>query len=362
MSERLIIKNFGPIKSVELELGEFVVLIGDQGTGKSTVAKVLIGVQNTVFRDLLDINFDPANKDTHLFFEHLRIVGIINYLNVNSEIHYSCSTYSFDFKSGVVVLDKSKINLDRQISYNFNYIPSERSLAITLSDSLFALMQTETALPQLFLRFGDKFQKARRDKESFDYRNIFGVKYMHKEGRDVIILPSGKEIFIYESSSGIQGAISLLIVFDFIAKTSTSKTLLVIEEPELNCFPETQYKIIKHFIESNISENNSESVHYKNQILITTHSPYILTSLNNLMYAYQVGKEEPEKTNKIIEEKYWLNPDDVSAYMMLPNGQCENILDKEGLIKAEKIDEVSRKLNIEFDLLQNIELGISENK
>ena len=41
MKEKLIIKNFGPIKSVDLDLGKITVLIGDQATGKSTVAKVL---------------------------------------------------------------------------------------------------------------------------------------------------------------------------------------------------------------------------------------------------------------------------------------------------------------------------------
>ena len=41
MKEKLIIKNFGPIKSVDLDLGKITVLIGEQATGKSTVAKVL---------------------------------------------------------------------------------------------------------------------------------------------------------------------------------------------------------------------------------------------------------------------------------------------------------------------------------
>ena len=58
---------------------------------------------------------------------------------------------------------------------------------------------------------------------------------------------------------------------------------------------------------------------------------------------YKVGQLNPDKANKIIEKKYWINPDDVSAYMMLPNGECEDIFDREeSLIKAEKIDNVSR--------------------
>ena len=39
--ERLVIMNFGPIKSVDLKLGKMTILIGEQATGKSTIAKVL---------------------------------------------------------------------------------------------------------------------------------------------------------------------------------------------------------------------------------------------------------------------------------------------------------------------------------
>ncbi|HEX8677413.1 MAG TPA: AAA family ATPase, partial [Segetibacter sp.] len=44
MKEKLVIKNFGPIENVELELRRFNVLIGENSTGKSTVAKVLVSI------------------------------------------------------------------------------------------------------------------------------------------------------------------------------------------------------------------------------------------------------------------------------------------------------------------------------
>jgi hypothetical protein len=46
---------------------------------------------------------------------------------------------------------------------------------------------------------------------------------------------------------------------------------------------------------------------------------------------------------------------------MLSNGECEDIFDREeGLIKAEKIDDVSRILNEQFDALLNIEYSKNE--
>lgn len=47
--------------------------------------------------------------------------------------------------------------------------------------------------------------------------------------------------------------------------------------------------------------------------------------------------------------------------MMLPNGECEDIFDREeGLIKAEKIDGVTNTLNEQFSELLNLEFAGNE--
>ncbi len=376
MKEKLVIKNFGPIKSVELELGRFNVLIGEQGTGKSTVAKLLTGLRSTFFIDLFNVTDDETiNRETQLFFEHLKLVEIQNYFYDNTEIQYLCELYSLELKNKMVIIKKRREPLLEESLYNnLNYIPAERILVTTLANSLFALIETGTSLPKLFLRFGDKFQKARKEQTSFDYTNILGIKYIYKDNKDIIILPSGKEIPTQDASSGIQGSVSLLTVFNSITGHGRIKHshfqnsdklvgYLIIEEPELSCFPETQHKLLKHISKEIAIKEDFGKVYYKYRLLITTHSPYILTSLNNMMYAYKIGQLYNDEADKIIEKKYWINPDDVSVYMMLPNGECEDIFDREeGMIKAEKIDEVSRKLNSQFDLLQDIELGINEDK
>ena len=38
---KLIVKNFGPLKDIEIEVREMVVFIGAQASGKSTLAKLL---------------------------------------------------------------------------------------------------------------------------------------------------------------------------------------------------------------------------------------------------------------------------------------------------------------------------------
>ena len=358
MKEKLIIKNFGPIKVVELKLSKFNVLIGDQGTGKSTVAKLLIAIGNTCYREIFDLKEDENfDKPTNQFFGHLKNVGIYSYLSDNTEIFFENSKYKFTYLNQIAIPELKTNDFLKLISYDFTYIPAERNIAIALLDSLYALIEIKASIPSLLLRFGNKFQTARKNPNQLNYKEIIGVNYQFKDNVDIIILTSGKEIRIRESSSGIQGLVALLTVFNYVVLEESKKAgnLLVIEEPELDCFPKTQYKLVKHFINST---NDYIEDDYKDQLLITTHSPYILTSLNNLMYAYQVGQKHHQDVNKIINKKYWVNPNYVSAYQLLANGTCENIIDEDGLIMAEKIDVISREINKEFDLMQDIKLGI----
>ena len=39
--QKIIIKNFGPVKDAEIEIKKVLVLIGEQASGKSTIAKLI---------------------------------------------------------------------------------------------------------------------------------------------------------------------------------------------------------------------------------------------------------------------------------------------------------------------------------
>ncbi len=364
MSEILHIKNFGPIEAVSISLKEINLLIGDQGTGKSLIAKTLIAVRNSIFLEIFDLKpNDKLSKATNLFLGHLDLVGLQSYLHKDTFISYSYKGYSLKYSNQTATITgKENISIGEALSFNFNYIPAERNMVSVLADSLYALLQVQAELPKLFLRFGNKYQTARKFKERFEYSEILGVDFLHANDKDYIITKEGIQLDLMNASSGIQGCVAMLTVIDSILQSpklvsqntlpiTTSFNLLVTEEPEIGCFPNTQNKLIRYIV-----ENNKGLMGYKNQLFFTTHSPYVLTSINNLMYAYKIGIAN-DKVANVVSKKYWLNPEDVSCYLLKTDGTCESIIDEDGLIKAEKIDEVSDKINTEYAQIGEIRYG-----
>ena len=93
------------------------------------------------------------------------------------------------------------------------------------------------------------------------------------------------------------------------------------------------------------------------KLLITTHSPYILSAFNNLLYAGSIAadssKEETviQKLNEIVPRTMRIKPNTLSAYMV-ENGSALSLIHEEtGLISAEAIDEASDQLSQEFNEL-----------
>lgn len=128
-------------------------------------------------------------------------------------------------------------------------------------------------------------------------------------------------------------------------------TKIIIEEPEQNLFPETQSCLVK-YIFNHVKVN-------RDNIVITTHSPYILSTLNNLIYAYSVGQDERESVASVVPETTWVNYNDVAAYMLMDGGLVSLMDDELKQLKVEMIDGVSSELNEEYEKLMNIDFGKS---
>lgn len=123
-----------------------------------------------------------------------------------------------------------------------------------------------------------------------------------------------------------------------------------VEEPEAHLFPEAQYNVVK--VLALLRSCYEDAPNY----FITTHSPYVLTAINNLLY---VGKIR-ELDNKTSDLEKDFNPylgidfKHLNAYSII-DGYSKSILDEESeLIDATLIDSVSSVFSDEFDKLLDI--------
>jgi hypothetical protein len=157
-------------------------------------------------------------------------------------------------------------------------------------------------------------------------------------------------------SSGQQEALPLALVFAYITSlhlNSRSLTNIYVEEPEAHLFPDAQEQMSRL-----ISFLQHHNANHEITFAITTHSPYILASFNNLIKAGNMVKENPglkEAVCRVIPESMHIDIERFSAYS-LENGRAASIIDDEtSLIDPRAIDGVSESIMEIFNALQDIE-------
>ncbi len=254
------------------------------------------------------------------------------------------------------------------------FIPSGRSLISTLADQLqdiepysldFFMKSFVERINRLKLSFRDTLNILIEEREGLinEEANLNEVKYAGRIIKKILkgeyrFQPDGERIYLNEdqyvklqyASSGQQESVwILLLIFRYILDGTS--VFIVFEEPEAHLYPETQNDIVELIgLLANINNN---------QIVVTTHSPYILSSFNNLLYAYQIGTNkvgiEKEAVESIVNNNVWIDPNRTSAYFISEN-HCESIFDEElKLIQAEKIDSASSIINNKFNDLFNLD-------
>ncbi|MBI4331697.1 MAG: ATP-binding protein [Chloroflexi bacterium] len=255
------------------------------------------------------------------------------------------------------------------------FVPAGRSLLATLADQIQniqspkldylmnAFIQRINNSKPLFMKtFGELVmdrKKLTQQKIQFDFltaaeqiiENVLKGRYQFDAGEEKLYFSRDHYTKLNYASSGQQESMWILLLI-FLIILENRRAFMVFEEPEAHLFPEAQQDIVQLMaLLSNVSDN---------QVVITTHSPYILSSYNNLLYAHLVGQEKPEHTQLLLDRRLWIAPRRLGAYLV-SNGRCESIVDTAShLIKAETIDGASESINRTFDRLFDIETGADD--
>lgn len=122
---------------------------------------------------------------------------------------------------------------------------------------------------------------------------------------------------------------------------------VIIEEPELNLFPQTQQELIYHMF-SVLNETARE-----HQLVLTTHSPFILFAINNCMLGGLVKNKIPnEEQSNFASHAAWINPSLVSIYEIF-DGTIRSIQDEDGIIEDNYLNQAYKENSDEYLTMLN---------
>ena len=366
---KLEIKNIGPIKDVDFELNKINVLMGPQSSGKSTIAKIISFCQWAEKRYLLDGNFKYDVREQLLDFHRLGD----NYFSENSVFTYETDFIKISYKGKKLKKSFRKKQTSKIYKKSKNiYIPSERNF-VSVIPNLSKYKETNDNI----MSFVYDWFTAKRIFHSSNLLSILNldIQFYNKaeNDNDVLVLKNKKEILLREGSSGLQSIIPLIVIIehltDYIYKNNISNSVeekdslknfifnnlnkildlskfknldeaknyqlneadmkkiissyqrarflesynstnFIIEEPEQNLFPSTQRDLINYLFK----KMNDKRDH---TLLLTTHSPYILYSINNCIMGYNIkDKISKEDESEIINKDSWINPELVSIWQV----------------------------------------------
>lgn len=391
--ERLVVRNFGPITKLDINIYPFTIFVGTQGSGKSTISKLIticrdvrwwiqILENDNVMRPFVDFGIE----------EYFQKNSYILYTFKEDKVEYVNGKFSYESdetteKKSLITLLKSiisgvndsflsrtgglnKDSQDDKISYLMNansrlglYVLAERNIVGQLSNSLASIILNSIPLSKTILEYMSIFEKAKKEFPKYNVP-FLGMQFVIVNGQERIQLKGRKKnLSLSSCSSGLQSVLPMLMVIDYALKTQCFDAF-VIEEPEQNLFPENQRELL-YFLMSKYKTS------LLRQLIVTTHSPYFLSCLNVLMLAHILYQNDDDlirdKVAEIVRPEYMIDPQKVAVYSLKLSSEnknyCTNIVSEQtNLVSANEIDSVSDYIGDDFDRLYELFLETKKNK
>ena len=406
MNERLVVKSFGPVRDLDITFKKVTLFIGDQGTGKSCVAKLF-----SLFKWLEKVLIQKKYKRNY-FEQYNRFLTklcpyhrIESFIRPDSYLRFESNLYDFVYSDGFFrIHDKNEdAGLFKTSDKNGDgiskimYVPAERSI-VSVAENKTKLLKE---LPDSSETFSDEFVNAKKFFKSGYELPFEGLHFEYDSLNEVGWISGGDyKVRLINASSGIQSSLPMCMVSEYLSKmiadreeiklskeekdrlekrvaeimqddaiSDSIKDMMIrqlssanrydrfiniVEEPELNLFPQSQMKVLRSLIAVNSSSE-------QNMLVLTTHSPYSLAILNMLIMGAKVYQKADENDREIIENilphRYHLNEKDVAAYRLSSKEEnyCVSIINPNtGMIAKNDLDSCSDEINRIFNQLYRL--------
>lgn len=254
------------------------------------------------------------------------------------------------------------------------YIPAGRSLLATMSEQLHDISVSEMDLTmQEFVKliratksqFGTKIPemvqnytktvKGQINNSAVTHayeliKKILKADYVNDSDGEKIYFDEHHWVKLMYGSSGQQEALWILML-TLIIILENRRAFVVIEEPEAHLFPIAQKDMISLIA---LMVNATDS-----RVIITTHSPYILTSSNILLYSEKVENNYRGEEKPVIPRSIRLSYHKFAAYKVENAADSlTSLMDENShMISTDYIDKVSEITNNELEHLLDMEIN-----
>lgn len=346
MKESIIIKNFGPLKEVEIDdIKPLTVFIGKSAGGKSIIMKVIV-LMRYIYKMVNIRSYLKNAKITRspfkLRFNSLLHDGLKEMITAQTEIYYTVeingNKYTLKYtnrglQSDINIPDKDLIFFkEAYVSGMRSLIPIWASKAVSVKGENLGFFFHET-----FNDFNDATDVIKEQK--LEYLNL-KMKVRKSGNRPKLFTIESLQndavpIELRYASSGIQTSAPLVAIVHYFAQEFSFKDAfqrsvlnylykqdlltkftpginrnklgkyvhIHIEEVELSLAPEDQRAFMSNLVEEVFHKNKKDR---KLGLMVSTHSPYIVNHLNVLLRA---GYFEKARENYPFLEK-----DDIAVY------------------------------------------------
>lgn len=398
MNERLVVKSFGPIRSIDINFRKVNLFIGDQGTGKSCIVKLYSTfrwLEKTLLTETYSLDYFTKFVDARFKKQLCGYHRIDNFFRDDTYILYESALYKFVYAGNSFNIEKKNGSITGLPK--IMYVPAERIILSSAEKKL----KTFDGLPASNLTFNQTFWESKerfKDGYSLPFGNL---NYKYDSLNDISWIEGcDYRVRLINASSGIQSALPVCIVSDYLGnivasgkerpmsveelqklQKETSKIMEnenlsdsvknamlkhlssrsryncfvnIVEEPELSLFPESQNSMIRLLCKVNNGTTD-------NMLLLTSHSPYTLAILNNLVLAYKAYEKGDDnikrKVAEIVPPEYHIDPESLTAFSLTEAGMenYQSVLsESSGIISKNDLDSVSELIMHEFNILYRI--------